>query len=63
MAFDRILIDAPCSNSGVIRRRIDVRWRISKAEIAELHETQFGLLMKVPEPLEACLLLSLTESL
>ncbi|EKX47288.1 hypothetical protein GUITHDRAFT_157619 [Guillardia theta CCMP2712] len=46
MTFDRILIDAPCSNSGVIRRRIDVRWRISKAEIAQLHETQFGLLMK-----------------
>eukprot|EP00960_Hanusia_phi_P056047 763138-Hanusia_phi.AAC.1 len=53
MMFDRILIDAPCSNSGVIRRRIDVRWRISKTEIAALHETQFGLLMKVPETQEA----------
>ncbi|HEV2327413.1 MAG TPA: 16S rRNA (cytosine(967)-C(5))-methyltransferase RsmB [Verrucomicrobiae bacterium] len=42
--FDRILIDAPCSNTGVMRRRIDLRWRISPDEIARLHQTQLDLL-------------------
>ena len=42
--FDRILIDAPCSNTGVMRRRVDLRWRISEAEIARLQKTQLELL-------------------
>ena len=31
--FDRILVDAPCSNTGVMRRRVDLRWRIRPEEI------------------------------
>jgi 16S rRNA (cytosine967-C5)-methyltransferase len=42
--FDRILVDAPCSNTGVLRRRVDLRWRISPAEISRLHQTQLDLL-------------------
>ena len=42
--FDRILIDAPCSNTGVMRRRIDLRWRIRLEEIGRLQATQRGLL-------------------
>jgi 16S rRNA (cytosine967-C5)-methyltransferase len=42
--FDRILIDAPCSNSGVMRRRVDLRWRISPEEILRLQKTQLDLL-------------------
>jgi 16S rRNA (cytosine967-C5)-methyltransferase len=42
--FDRILIDAPCSNTGVMRRRVDLRWRIQPAEIERLRLTQLELL-------------------
>jgi 16S rRNA (cytosine967-C5)-methyltransferase len=42
--FDRILVDAPCSNTGVMRRRVDLRWRIQPAEITRLRSTQITLL-------------------
>jgi 16S rRNA (cytosine967-C5)-methyltransferase len=44
LIFDRILVDAPCSNTGVLRRRVDLRWRISPEEISRLRKTQFDLL-------------------
>jgi len=42
--FDRILIDAPCSNTGVMRRRIDLRWRLQPSELALLSRDQAVLL-------------------
>jgi len=42
--FDRILIDAPCSNTGVMRRRVDLRWRIQLKEISRLQQAQLALL-------------------
>ena len=42
--FDRILIDAPCSNTGVMRRRVDLRWRIRPGEIGRQHLAQLELL-------------------
>ncbi len=42
--FDRILIDAPCSNTGVLRRRVDLRWRVQPAEIERLRKGQLALL-------------------
>ena len=44
LKFDRILVDAPCSNTGVMRRRVDLRWRVSLAEISRLRQTQLELL-------------------
>ncbi len=44
LQFDRVLVDAPCSNTGVMRRRVDLRWRISPEEIARLRQTQLDLL-------------------
>jgi 16S rRNA (cytosine967-C5)-methyltransferase len=42
--FNRILVDAPCSNTGVMRRRVDLRWRIQPAEIDRLSRVQLELL-------------------
>ena len=42
--FDRILVDTPCSNTGVMRRRIDLRWRIRLEEIERLRAEQLNLL-------------------
>ena len=42
--FDRILIDAPCSNTGVLRRRVELRWRIKPEEITRLRATQLNIL-------------------
>lgn len=44
--FDRILVDAPCSNTGVMRRRVDLRWRIRPAEIDRLRSIQLDLLTR-----------------
>ena len=43
-SFTRILVDAPCSGLGALRRRPDARWRKKSAEISELVSIQNGLL-------------------
>jgi 16S rRNA (cytosine967-C5)-methyltransferase len=42
--FDRVLIDAPCSNTGVMRRRVELRWRIEPTEIERICDVQRELL-------------------
>ncbi len=42
--FDKVLVDAPCSNTGVLRRRLDLRWRLQPEEPARMRETQLKLL-------------------
>ncbi len=44
--YDSILIDAPCSNTGVMRRRVDLRWRLSPEELSSFAKTQLALLNK-----------------
>ena len=45
--FDRILIDAPCSNTGVMRRRVDVRWRLTRDDFARMAGTQLRIVSAV----------------
>jgi 16S rRNA (cytosine967-C5)-methyltransferase len=47
--FDRALVDVPCSNTGVMRRRVDLRWRITEPELKRLSRTQLELLTRVAE--------------
>lgn len=42
--FDGILLDVPCSNTGVIRRRVDVRWRLQAPDIEKIAITQRKIL-------------------
>jgi 16S rRNA (cytosine967-C5)-methyltransferase len=44
--FDRILLDVPCSATGVIRRHPDIRWLRKKADIAVLVELQQRILQQ-----------------
>lgn len=41
--FDRILIDAPCSNTGVMRRRADLRWRLRPEDFSRMPEQQLRI--------------------
>jgi 16S rRNA (cytosine967-C5)-methyltransferase len=39
-SFQRVLVDAPCSGLGVLRRRPDARWRIEEADVDRLADLQ-----------------------
>ncbi|HEX8802935.1 MAG TPA: hypothetical protein VF743_02040, partial [Acidimicrobiales bacterium] len=42
--FDRVLVDAPCSGLGTLRRRPDLRWRVAPTAVGELAALQRRLL-------------------
>lgn len=42
--FDRVLVDAPCSGLGTLRRNPDLKWRQSPESVAELMEKQRSIL-------------------
>jgi len=50
--FDRILVDAPCSNTGVLRRRVEARWRVQPAELNRLSKRQSALLSQAATELK-----------
>lgn len=44
-AFDRVLVDAPCSGTGTLRHNPEIRWRISPSDIEDLSRRQMQLLV------------------
>ena len=42
--FDLIILDVPCSNSGVLNKRPEARWRLSEEAIENLKIMQLGLI-------------------
>ena len=43
-AFDRVLVDAPCSGTGTWRRNPDARWTLTEADVADLQALQARIL-------------------
>jgi len=43
-SFDRVLIDAPCSGLGALRRRADARWRIRSSDVDDLAALQASII-------------------
>jgi 16S rRNA (cytosine967-C5)-methyltransferase len=44
--FDRVLVDAPCSGLGTLRRNPDLKWRQTPEDIAELNVKQANILAR-----------------
>lgn len=43
-AFDRILIDAPCSGTGTLARNPEIKWKLEPEDFASLQERQIAIL-------------------
>lgn len=50
-SFDRILLDAPCSGTWVIRRHPDIKWRRTAKELTQMVKTQEQMLEALAERL------------
>jgi 16S rRNA (cytosine967-C5)-methyltransferase len=47
--FDAVLVDAPCSGLGTVRRDPDIRWRRHERDLAALARDQLALLMRAAD--------------
>jgi 16S rRNA (cytosine967-C5)-methyltransferase len=47
--YDAVLIDVPCSNTGVMRHRVDVRWRLNEGSFRRHARQQLDLLLAAAE--------------
>jgi 16S rRNA (cytosine967-C5)-methyltransferase len=51
-AYPAVLVDVPCSNTGVMRHRVDVKWRLQEGDFAK-HARQQGALLAAAAALVA----------
>lgn len=47
--FDRVLVDAPCSGTGTLRRNPEIKWRLRATELNELTKSQKSILHNASE--------------
>ena len=52
-SFDAVLVDAPCSNTGVLRRRLEARWRVTESTLTELSQLQYALALSAAQALKS----------
>ena len=48
-SFDKVLVDAPCSGTGTLRRNPEIRWRLSTADIDAFAEKQKRILSRAAD--------------
>jgi 16S rRNA (cytosine967-C5)-methyltransferase len=51
-SFDRVLVDAPCSGTGTLRRNPEIRWRLAPADFPALAQQQKRILARAVEVLK-----------
>jgi len=51
-SFDKVLVDAPCSGTGTLRRNPEIRWRLAPTDFAALAEQQKRILTQAVEMLK-----------
>jgi 16S rRNA (cytosine967-C5)-methyltransferase len=47
--FDGVLLDVPCSNTGVLRHRVDAKWRLNPADLVALPQLQLTMLARAAD--------------
>jgi 16S rRNA (cytosine967-C5)-methyltransferase len=47
--FQRVVVDAPCSGTGTLRRNPEIKWRLAKSQLSEFSQTQLTLLLQAAE--------------
>ena len=50
--FDRILVDAPCSGTGTLARNPEIKWRLRREDLGELHDRQLAILRSASQLLK-----------
>lgn len=53
-AYDAVLLDAPCSNTGVMRHRVDVKWRLQPGDFKKHPRQQLSMLHAAARLTAAC---------